>query len=94
MLKAIANGDFLINGFRNRDLHAAIYPAGPATDQERRSRSAHITYLLRILRGHGLIEKVTGTHRYLVTSKGREVIAAVIATDQAALQAQALRLES
>lgn len=85
MLKAIANGDFLINGFRNRDLQAAVYTSAPASEQERRSRSAHITYLLRILRGHNMIEKVPGTHRYLVTTNGRELIAAVIATDQATL---------
>jgi hypothetical protein len=52
---------------------------------ERRKRSGKVTYLLRILRGHDLIEKVPGTHRYLVTDKGRHLAAAVIATDQSTI---------
>ncbi len=36
---------------------------------------------LRILRGHGVIQKVTGTHRYHVTAKGRQLIAAVLAAN-------------
>ena len=85
LLKAIANGDFLITGFRNRDVHAAVFSGPPASEAERHKRTARVAYLLRILRGHGIIAKVDGTHRYQVTSKGREVIAAVLATDQAAL---------
>ncbi len=85
LLKAIGNGDHLINGFRNRDILAAVFHAQPRNDQERRRRSARVSYLLRILRGHALIEKIKGTHRYHVTDKGRELIAAVIATDQASL---------
>lgn len=85
LLKAVVNGDFLINGFRNRDIHAAVFSGPPTSDADRRKRTARVAYLFRILRGHGLIEKVEGTHRYHVTAKGREVIAAVIATDQAAV---------
>jgi hypothetical protein len=85
LLKAIANGDFLVDGFRNRDLHSAVFHGSATSADDRRKRSARVSYLLRILRGHGLIDKVAGTHRYHVTTKGREVIAAVIATDQAAL---------
>ena len=33
--------------------------------------------MLRILRAHGLIHKVPHTHRYQVSEKGRQVIAAV-----------------
>jgi len=85
LLKAIGNGDHLVNGFRNRDILAAVFHAQPGDDQERRRRSARVSYLLRILRGHGLIEKITGMHRHHVTDKGRELIAAFIATDQASL---------
>jgi len=85
LLKAVANGDFLVNGFRNRDVHAALFSTPPGSDDDRKKRTARVAYLFRILRGHGLIEKVEGSHRYHVTDKGREVIAAVLATDQAAL---------
>jgi hypothetical protein len=85
LLKAIGNGDFLVGGFRNHDVQRAVFSGPPASDRERHKRSARVSYLLRILRGHDLIQKVVGTHRYHVTTKGRAVIAAVIATDQAAI---------
>jgi len=85
LLKAIGHGNHLVNGFRNRDILAAVIHRKADDDHERRRQSARVSYLLRILRGHGLIQKVEGTHRYHVTDKGRELIAAVIATDQASL---------
>lgn len=85
LLKAVANGDYLINGFRNRDVHAAVFNGPPASEAERRKRTARVAYLLRILRGHRIIEKIAGTHRYHVSDNGRQLIAAVLATDQAAL---------
>lgn len=81
LLRAISRGEFLLNGFRNRDLIPLLFDDHQdSTPDQRRKRSARVTYLLRILRGHGVIEKVEGTHRYLVTEKGRRLIAAVIAT--------------
>jgi hypothetical protein len=38
---------------------------------------------LALLRGHGLIRKVSRTHRYLVTEKGRRVITALLAAQRA-----------
>jgi hypothetical protein len=85
LLKAIASGNFLINGFRNRDAHTAIFDTAPASQADRKKRTSRAAYLLRILRAHGIIAKVEGTHRYYVTDNGREFIAAVLATDQAPL---------
>jgi len=82
LLRAISRGEFLLNGFRNRDLVPLLFATPPRSSEERRKRSARVTYLLRILRGHGLIEKVPGSHRYLVSEKGRRLIAAVLATDE------------
>ena len=85
LLRAISRGELLLNGFRNRDLLPLLFEQPPQSPDERRKRSARVTYLLRILRGHGIIEKVQGTHRYLVTAKGRRLAAAVIATDQSTI---------
>jgi hypothetical protein len=85
LLRAISRGEFLLNGFRNRDLASLLFTEPPRSPEERRKRSARVTYLLRILRGHGLIDKVQGTHRYLVSEKGRRLIAAVIATDESTI---------
>jgi len=39
---------------------------------------------LRLLRAHGLIAKVSKTHRYVVTQRGRCVITALMAARQPA----------
>ena len=85
LLRAISRGEFVLNGFRNRDILPLLFPDAPAETAEHRKYSAKVSYLLRILRGHGLIEKVDGTHRYLVTDKARRLTAAVLATDQATI---------
>jgi hypothetical protein len=82
LLTAINHGEFLINGFRNRDLQSLLYSSEAVSPEERRRRSAAISRKLRMLRAHGLIQKVSRTHRYLVTSQGRAILIAVLATAQ------------
>jgi hypothetical protein len=82
LLTAVNHGEFLINGFRNRDLQTLLYPTEAASPEERRRRSAAISRKLRMLRAHGIIQKVGGTHRYLVTSHGRVILVAVLTTAQ------------
>jgi hypothetical protein len=82
ILEAVNRGEFAINGFRNRDLRALLYSAR-ASEQEQRRRAGAITRKLRLLRAHGLIRKVSGTHRYVVTEKGRRIITALMSARQA-----------
>jgi hypothetical protein len=83
VLLEIGGGEYLINGFRNRDLQKVLF-AGEAKDAaERRRRSGKVSRILRLLRAHGLIQKVPHTHRYLLTDKGRQVIAALHAIREA-----------
>lgn len=79
LLRALGSGDFLLNGFRNRDLRQAMLGDDPADDTERRRRSAAISRKLRLLRAHGLIKKVPRTTRYQLTKRGRQIVTAVIA---------------
>jgi len=44
-----------------------------------------------LLRAHGLIRKVTGTHRYLLTPKGREITTTLRAAQHASVE-QLLKL--
>jgi hypothetical protein len=81
VLEAVSRGEFLIHGFRNRDLQAVLY--GPSEEVRQRSRAAKITRLLGILRAHGLIAKVSKTHRYQLTEKGRISISALLAARHA-----------
>ena len=38
---------------------------------------------LALLRAHGLIKKVNGTHRWMLTEKGRRIVTALLAARQA-----------
>lgn len=78
LLKAINHGEFTINGFRNRDLQAILFPTPATSPAERRRRSAAISRKLRLLRAHGLISKVSGSHRYELTQRGRTAIVAIL----------------
>jgi hypothetical protein len=80
LFRAITRGEFAVNGFRNRDLQGILYDAPAGSAQDKRRRSARVSRLLRMLRAHGLIKKVTATHRYVLTSKGSDILHAILAT--------------
>jgi hypothetical protein len=79
LLAAVNRGEFLINGFRNRDLRPLLYGSGTVAPKEVRRRSAAITRKLRMLRAHGLIKKVPQSHRYRLTKTGQIAITALLA---------------
>jgi hypothetical protein len=82
LLRTVANGDYLVHGFRNRDLRASLL--GPCADaQERRRQAAKITRQLALLKAHGLIKKIAKTHRYQLTAFGRRVTTALLAANAA-----------
>ncbi len=84
LLQAINRGEFLMNGFRNRDLRALLFAeAKEPAPKEAKSQAAKVTRLLRLLRAHGIIAKVPKTHRYQVSIEGRRKIAALLAAQQA-----------
>jgi hypothetical protein len=86
LLAAVGGGEFLINGFRNRDVQTALFGEPAADEVTQRRRSGQVTRKLRLLRAHGLIQKVPHTHRYMVSEKGRQVIAALHAAREADIQ--------
>jgi hypothetical protein len=61
-----SRGEFALNGLRNRDLRALLYPAASIAADKKR-QSATITRQLALLRAHGVLKKVSGTHRWLLT---------------------------
>jgi hypothetical protein len=79
LLTAISDPKWMTQGLRNRDVVATLYPEASADPSERRRRSARVTRLLRLLRGHGLLEKIAGTHRYQVGVEARPRIQALLA---------------
>jgi hypothetical protein len=84
LLEAVNHGEFLINGFRNRDLRALLFATDPApTPEQVKRQSSKVTRHLRLLRAHGLIKKVPASHRYTVTDNGRQAITALLAARNA-----------
>ena len=82
LLEAVNRGEFAIQGLRNRDLRAWLH-SRKGTPEEEHRRAGKITRKLALLRAHGLLKKVSGTHRYQVTEKGRRLITALLAARQA-----------
>jgi hypothetical protein len=76
LLRIINRAEFATSGFRNRDLAGELYPATSANDARR--SSGRVNYRLRLLRAHHLIKKVPHTHRYQLTSSGRQIITAIL----------------
>jgi len=68
LFQAILHGEFLLQGFRNKDI-AKHLPA---------FSSAQITRLLRLLRAHGLIFKVGHTNYYRISRKGQEIMSTAL----------------
>ena len=83
LLETVSRGEFLIAGFRNRDLRAVLFKEPAASAAEGRRQSGKVTRWLRLLRAHGVIAKVPKTHRYQVTAKGRQCLAALLAARHA-----------
>ena len=77
LLEALNRGEFRLNGLRNRDLRQLLYPK--TTDpKEQRREAAAITRRLALLRAHGLLTKLQGTHRYELTTAGQRIITALL----------------
>lgn len=86
-LSVLADARFALQGFRNQDLRAHLYPECNDKALGRRN-SARVTRYLALLRAHGLIRRIPRSHRYKLTKKGHMVIAtAMAARDAPALAA-------
>jgi hypothetical protein len=77
LLRAIGRGEFVTNGFRSRDIAPLLGAPLPADPKLRAKLMAKLSRQLRLLRAHGVIRKVEGTHRYTLTKLGRLIITAV-----------------
>jgi hypothetical protein len=78
VFRVVLRGEFHIQGFRNNDLRRHLAPDADADAARRRQASGRITRLLRLLRAHGLIRKVSGTRYYRVTQKGNHVMSTAL----------------
>jgi hypothetical protein len=86
LFRAVCRGEFCLNGLRNRDLQPLLFATPSSCLKEQRRRSAHISYLLRVLREHGVLHKIPKTHRYKVSPAGRDLLTAVLCAHQASAE--------
>lgn len=76
LFKAILQGRFLLQGFTNKEIRQLL-PINAQSSNPYHS-SARISRLLRLLRAHSLIHKVSRTRLYRITSKGHQVMATAV----------------
>jgi hypothetical protein len=87
LLKAISRGEFAINGFRNRDLRCVLHPeSSPTSTKEQRRLAARMGRQIRLLRAHGLIQKVPKSHLYRLSPRGQRLAAALLAARTTSLK--------
>ncbi len=75
LFQAICSGEFLLHDFRNKDLRRQLYPQADKNPVSHRQASARISRLLRLLRAHGLIAKVSKNQCYRITERGHNTMA-------------------
>jgi hypothetical protein len=85
LLEAVNRGEFTINGLRNRDLERLLHASPASSKTEARRRSAAVSRKLRLLRAHGILQKLPHTHRYQVTDAGRLILNAITSARRATI---------
>lgn len=78
LFAAVLRGEHHVNGFRNKDIQGVLFGSPSRDARERGRRTAQVSRLLALLRGHGLIAKVPRAHRYRVTAKGEALMNAAL----------------
>lgn len=78
VFKVVLSGEYLIQGFRNKDLREKLYPSAWRRPSSRKRAAAKTTRLLRLLRAHRLIRKVSGTSYYRTTMLGQRIMATAL----------------
>ena len=79
LFAAVLAGDGIAQGFRNKDIRAALY-AEQSRGPERQRDSAAVGRILKRLHVRGLIMKVSRTRRWRVTDQGRRVLGDTLRT--------------
>jgi hypothetical protein len=86
LLQSVGRGEFAINGLRNRDLQPLLFATPAADPAEARRRSAAVSRKIRLLRAHGILQKLPHTHRYRVSDHGRLILNALLSARRTTTQ--------
>ena len=72
------SGEFILQGFRNKDIRQKLYPSADRREISRKRAAGRVTRLLRLFRAHGLIKKISHTTYYRVTTLGQRTMAVAL----------------
>lgn len=86
LFEFLSRPEHLLTGFRNADLLQHLFPDLPDTATHKRRASARASYRIRLLRAHGLIAKFPKQRRYRITKKGRQIVSAILMSQDVSLQ--------
>jgi hypothetical protein len=84
LLTLVSQPKFGISGMRNQDLRPALYHDTSTDPKEQRRQASAVSRKLALLRAHGILEKVSKSHRYRLTEKGKQGLTALLAAANAA----------
>jgi hypothetical protein len=77
LFQAVLNGDYLVRGFRNRDIRVALW--GESRDRTERLRQSHrVTRLLARLHIRDLLARIPHTRRWRVSALGQQVLTKLV----------------
>lgn len=79
LFAVVLAGDHIAQGFRNKDVRAALY-GDNAKNPKRQRHSAAIGRLLKRLHVRGLVMKVSRTRRWRVTERGQRILGDTLRT--------------
>ena len=74
LFQIISNGDFLINGFNNKNVRQRYFKENSESVQNINK----ITRIFSKLKAHGIIKKVSRKNKYYLTNEGRKLISNVL----------------
>jgi hypothetical protein len=69
IFESVMHAEFLIRGFRNADLRALLFKK-TKSKEEQNHQTGKTSRIIRLLRAHGLVQKVSYTRLYRITKKG------------------------
>ena len=73
LFAALLAGDHIAQGFRNKDIRAALYDER-SRDPDRQRHSAAVGRILKRLQVRGMLAKVPRTRRWRITDRGRRIL--------------------
>ena len=78
LFTVVLSGQFLLKGFTNSHLRQSLGLDSTSNRRQRRRESARVTRLIRLLRAHRLIRKLSHTRYYRVTARGQRIMTAAL----------------